>query len=65
MLNLDSRVWWVVKTMLRSFHSLVRAAVPFVEVAEWIPGPVWMGVEKRKSLAQPEFRTQEHPARIE
>jgi hypothetical protein len=32
-------------------HPDEGALVPIVEEAGWASGPVWMGVEKRKSLA--------------
>ena len=41
------------------------APVPAVQVAGWVPGPVWTAVEKNKSLALSGYRTPNRPARNE
>jgi hypothetical protein len=40
-----------------------RAYVPIVQKVGWVPGPVWLSVEERKSLALIRVRVPNRPAR--
>jgi len=48
---------WVVNALLWPFYPQKWTPLPTVEEVGWVPGPVWMGVEKGKSIALTWFRT--------
>ena len=52
----------VVNATPRPLYPRERDAVPIVQEAGWVPGPVWMGAE---SLAAKEIRSPDRPARSE
>ena len=52
-LNLLAKWGWVVNATLLPLDPQERAPVPIVQKARWAQGPVWTGVEERKSLAPP------------
>jgi len=58
--NLGVRWGWVVYKPCPGHYTPGKSLVPIVEKADWVPGPVWTGVEKL-SLATPEVRTPNHP----
>ena len=48
---------WVASATPRSTPPSEIAAVRFVQEVGWVPGPVWMGMEKKKSFFYTKFRT--------
>jgi len=52
---------WVLNATPRSLCPRERASLPVVEGAGWIPGSIWTGMEKSKSLAPTGFRTRTRP----
>ena len=53
---------WVVNATPRPLYVRQRDAVPIVQEAEWVPGPVWAGVE---NLALTGLRSTDCPVRSE
>jgi hypothetical protein len=49
-LNLSARGSWVVTVMPWLLYTQEVASVPIIQESGWAPGPVRVGVEKRKSL---------------
>jgi len=49
-LNLSARGNWVVTVMPWLLYTQEGASVPIIQEPGWAPGPVRVGLEKRKSL---------------
>jgi hypothetical protein len=61
MVKLNTGWRCVVSAMPWPLYSIERDSVPIVQEAGWAPGLVWVGVEKRKSLATTRVSTPDHP----
>jgi len=61
--NCGARWGWMVNATLRPLYFRESAPVPIVGEAEWAPGSVWKGSEKKKPHASTEVRTPGLPDR--
>ena len=53
---------WLVNARPRPLYPWERGPVPIIQEAGWVPGPVWMGVER---LVFTGIRSQDRPVRSE
>jgi len=56
---------WMVKDTHQPRYTQERDPVPIVQEAGWFSGPIWTGMEKRKSLNPTGVQTPNNPAHIE
>jgi hypothetical protein len=64
-LNDSTRRGWVIISTLLRLYPREGAQIRVVQQAEWSPGPVWTGMERRISLSCSGFRIPNSPARYE